>query len=45
MADSIPVLKAQLESEIAVEENRINSDDLDDFRYWPVVNFGVSYHF
>ncbi|MET0120583.1 MAG: autotransporter domain-containing protein [Candidatus Thiodiazotropha sp. 6PLUC9] len=45
LADSNPVLKAQLESEIAVEENRINSDDLDDFRYWPVVNFGVSYHF
>jgi uncharacterized protein YhjY with autotransporter beta-barrel domain len=45
LADSNPALKAQLESEIAVEENRINEEDLEDFRYWPVLNFGVSYHF
>ncbi|MCG8489410.1 MAG: autotransporter domain-containing protein [Chromatiales bacterium] len=45
LADANPALKAQLESELAVEENRINSDDLDDIRYWPVINFGVAYHF
>jgi uncharacterized protein with beta-barrel porin domain len=45
LADANTVLKAQLESELAVEENRINSDDLDDFKLWPVINFGVAYHF
>jgi uncharacterized protein with beta-barrel porin domain len=45
LADSNPVLRAQLDSEIAVEENRINSDDLEDFKYWPVLNIGATYHF
>ncbi|MBV2089751.1 MAG: hypothetical protein KUF72_02555 [Candidatus Thiodiazotropha sp. (ex Ctena orbiculata)] len=44
-ADAKPALKAQLEPELAVEEDRISSDDLDDIRYWPVSNVGVAYHF
>ncbi|MEJ2610809.1 MAG: autotransporter domain-containing protein [Candidatus Thiodiazotropha sp.] len=45
LANTNPALKAQLESELAVEENRVNSEDLNDFRYWPVINIGAAYHF
>jgi outer membrane autotransporter protein len=45
LANSNPALKAQLDSEITVEENRINSEDLDNFKLWPVISFGAAYHF
>ncbi|OZG73209.1 hypothetical protein BTA51_12055 [Hahella sp. CCB-MM4] len=45
LADSNPALRAQLNSEIEVEEDRINREDLEDIKYWPVLSFGVAYHF
>ncbi|WP_020406820.1 autotransporter domain-containing protein [Hahella ganghwensis] len=45
VADSNPALRAQLDSEIAVEEERINREDLEDIKYWPVLSVGVAYHF
>ncbi|WP_431686038.1 autotransporter domain-containing protein [Hahella sp. NBU794] len=44
-ADANPALKAQLESELAKEEDNINNDDLDNAKYWPVIAIGVSYQF
>ncbi len=45
LASSNPALKAKLDTEIAVEQARINREDLEDIKYWPFLSFGVAYHF
>ncbi len=44
LADANPALKAELLLQLQVEEQKVN-DDIEDFKYWPVVNVGFSYHF
>lgn len=39
-----PVLCAQLEDDAAAEEIELQQD-ADDYKYWPVVSFGLSYRF
>ncbi len=45
VADANPALRAQLDAELENEEERINREDLDDIKYWPVLSFGLAYHF
>ena len=45
LASSNPALRAKLDTEISVEQARINREDLDDIKYWPFLSFGVAYHF
>ncbi|MCG8442527.1 MAG: hypothetical protein MI723_12030 [Caulobacterales bacterium] len=44
LADLDPVLRAEVDAQLALEEANIE-DDLDPFRYYPVLSLGLNYRF